>query len=55
VLKAGKIDGPVAASYGVTALPLTVVIAANGLVDFVQAGGVTEDTLETHVRKAMDQ
>ena len=53
VLKAGKIDGPVATSYGVTGLPLTVVIAANGLVDFVAAGGVTEDTLETHVRSAM--
>ncbi len=44
VLKAGKIDGPVATSYGVTGLPLTVVIAANGLVDFVAAGGVTEDS-----------
>jgi thiol-disulfide isomerase/thioredoxin len=54
VLKAGKIDGPVATSYGVTGLPLTVIIAADGLVDFVQAGGVTEDTLETHVRGAMD-
>ena len=54
VLKAGKIDGPVATSYGVTGLPLTVVIAANGLVDFVAAGGVTEDTLETHIRSAMD-
>jgi thiol-disulfide isomerase/thioredoxin len=54
VLKAGKIDGPVAASYGVTGLPLTVVIAANGLVDFVQAGGVTEDTLETRVRSVMN-
>jgi len=54
VLKAGKIDGPVATSYGVTGLPLTVVIAANGLVDFVAAGGVSEDTLETHVRSAMD-
>jgi thiol-disulfide isomerase/thioredoxin len=53
VLKAGKIDGPVATSYGVTGLPLTLVIAANGLVDFVQAGGATEDTLETHVRSAM--
>jgi len=53
VLKAGKIDGPVATSYGVTGLPLTVVIGANGLVDFVQAGGVTEDSLETHVRSAM--
>ena len=54
VLKAGKLDGPVATSYGVTGLPLTVVIAANGLVDFVAAGGVTEDTLETHVRTAMN-
>ena len=54
VLKAGKIDGPVATSYGVTGLPLTVVITANGLVDFVAAGGVTEDTLEAHVRSAMD-
>ncbi|MGA2988653.1 MAG: redoxin domain-containing protein, partial [Terriglobia bacterium] len=54
VLKAGKIDGPVATSYGVTGLPLTVVIAANGLVDFVQAGGVTEDALETLVRTAMN-
>ena len=41
-------------SYGVTGLPLTVVIAANGLVDFVAAGGVTEDTLEMHVRNAMN-
>jgi len=55
VLKAGKINGPVATSYGVTGLPLTVVIAANGLVDFVAAGGVPEGTLETHVRSAMDQ
>lgn len=54
VLKAGKIDGPVATSYGVTGLPLTVIIAANGLVDFVFAGGVPEDTLETHVRSAMN-
>ena len=54
VLKAGKIDGPVATSYGVTGLPLTVVIAANGLVDFVAAGDVPEDTLETHVRSAMN-
>jgi thiol-disulfide isomerase/thioredoxin len=54
VLKAGKIDGPVPMSYGVTGLPLTVVIAANGLVDFVQVGGVTEETLETHVRNAMN-
>ncbi len=54
VLKAGKIDGPVATSYGVTGLPLTVVIAATGLVDFVAAGGVTEDTLEAHLRSAMD-
>lgn len=54
VLKAGKIDGPVATSYGVTSLPLTVVIAANGLVEFVAAGGITEDTLETHVRSTMN-
>jgi peroxiredoxin len=54
VLKAGKIDGPVATSYGVTGLPLTVVIGADGLVDFVQAGGATEDTLETHVRSAIN-
>lgn len=54
VLKAGKVDGPLATSYGVTGLPLTVVIAANGLVDFVAAGSLTEDTLETHVRSAMN-
>jgi thiol-disulfide isomerase/thioredoxin len=53
VLKAGMSNGPVATSYGVTVLPLTVVIAPNGLVDFVQIGG-TGDTLETHVRSAMN-
>jgi len=54
VLNAGKSDGTVATSYGVSGLPLTVVIAANGLVDFVTAGGVTEEILETHIRSAMN-
>ena len=54
VLKAGKIEGPAATSYGVTSLPFTVVIAANGLVDFVAAGGLPEDTLETHVRSMLN-
>ena len=54
VLNAGKSDSPVAVSYGVSGLPLTVVIAANGLVDFVAAGGLTEDALEAHVRSAMN-
>ena len=54
VLKAGKSDGPVATSYGVSGIPLTVVIAPDGLVDFVAVGGLTLDSLESHVRSAMD-